>query len=393
MTNAEAPDNIVEIRRAKAKAEKYAKLEAFVDDNLLTRRQVREIPPPAFIVDGWLVAATLANAFGPPGVGKSAVVLDLSCHVATGMAWDGHRVTKGRVVYMAGEGLSGMDQRISAWEAQNYQGREVSDLYVFREALPLVESDQTDALFVTLQRLRPRLIVVDTVARYSSGLEENSASDMGKFIAFLTELATATGACVLLVHHSARGTDHARGSNSLEGAVETEIHITRDKSADATKPGKIRLTKQKNGPDGITRPYTLVDAHGSVIVKVGDQVPRIVDGGDPFKRPRNLVTARSAQHVQMAWVLWSTWRGTSGATRAELRAAIQADEELRFPPTRLVKAFSHAWTRLERDEFLENTSGQRYVLSAKGIEELGFTDELLTYAEELRGRQGQEADS
>ena len=257
-----------------------------------------------------------------------------------------------------------------------------------------MDGEQTDALFVRLKHLRPRLIVVDTVARYSSGLEENSASDMGKFVSFLTELATASGACVLLVHHSARGTDHARGSNSLEGAVETEIHITRNKSGKADKPGRIRLSKQKNGPDGIERPYALVEAHGSVIVKVGDDVPVVhTSEGDPFCRPAQLVTGRSAQHVRMAWVLWSTWRATSGATRAELKAAMQADDEMRLPGSRPAKAFSHAWTRLERDEYLENTSGQRYVLSDKGIEQLGFTEELLQYAEDLRGRRGQEADS
>ena len=72
----------------------------------------------------------------------------------------------------------------------------------------------------------PLVIVIDTLSRIMSGGDENSAADMTALIRNLDAIREATGAHIMLVHHtgkdSARG---ARGHSSLRAATDTEIEV------------------------------------------------------------------------------------------------------------------------------------------------------------------------
>jgi hypothetical protein len=73
---------------------------------------------------------------------------------------------------------------------------------------------------------RVRLIVIDTLNRAMNGADENSSEAMGQVIASIDRLKAATGACVLLVHHSGKdATKGSRGHSSLQAAVDTEIEV------------------------------------------------------------------------------------------------------------------------------------------------------------------------
>jgi RecA-family ATPase len=69
------------------------------------------------------------------------------------------------------------------------------------------------------------LAVVDTLARCFVGGEENSARDMGRFVAAADRLRTATGAAALLLHHVSRHGGAIRGSTALPGALDTGIAV------------------------------------------------------------------------------------------------------------------------------------------------------------------------
>lgn len=72
-------------------------------------------------------------------------------------------------------------------------------------------------------------IIVDTFARASVGLEENSAKDMGLAVAILDKLKEATGACVLLVHHAGKDVSRGlRGSSAIGGALDSAVTIDGD---------------------------------------------------------------------------------------------------------------------------------------------------------------------
>ena len=53
--------------------------------------------------------------FGEPSSGKSLVLIDMACHIATGRDWCGHKTTEGLVLYICGEGQHGLSKRFMAW--------------------------------------------------------------------------------------------------------------------------------------------------------------------------------------------------------------------------------------------------------------------------------------
>lgn len=92
---------------------------------------------------------------------------------------------------------------------------------------------------------RPSLVVVDTLAQSMAGANENASEDMGKALAHCKGIHKATGAMVLLIHHSGKDSSKgARGWSGMRAAADVELEVSR------TLTGRIlRTTKQKDGAD------------------------------------------------------------------------------------------------------------------------------------------------
>jgi hypothetical protein len=212
----------------------------------------RDMPPPEFVIDGLLEHGGLSSLIGPPGVGKSTVALDIACHVATGRTWHGRRTLRTKVLYLPGEGLAGAVQRIAAWIAAHDSdpGDQLllGDSIIQLAASPEAWSEM--AAFIAAQRVG--LIIFDTFARMSLGLEENSATDVGKAVVRFDQIRKMTGAGVMVVHHTSKGNPEAgRGSSALNGALDSELLVrTGPEPGDGEdRPGKwieLRTSKQKN---------------------------------------------------------------------------------------------------------------------------------------------------
>jgi copper(I)-binding protein len=140
-------------------------------------------------------------------------------------AWQERETFRGPVLYVIAEGSTGMGRRKRAWEDQAGERMTVTFL---PEPVQLAHVDDVAALVVIAAEVRPVLIVFDTQARVTVGLEENSARDMGRLVAAAEQLRSSCGACVLFVHHEPRSGENMRGSTALEGAAMTEIRASRD---------------------------------------------------------------------------------------------------------------------------------------------------------------------
>jgi hypothetical protein len=168
--------------------------------------------------------------------------------VGTGEAWQGFPVTSGTVLYLVAEGLSGMRQRVRAWEAS--VGFGMTGVQFLPVAVQAANDVEWRGLVELAAELRPALIVIDTQARVTVGMEENAAKDMGVFVQRIEALRIASRACVLVVHHQGRTGDHMRGSTALEGAATTIIKVAKDEDLLS-----IECTKQKDAPP--FDPFTL----------------------------------------------------------------------------------------------------------------------------------------
>jgi hypothetical protein len=210
---------------------------------LLTSETLDTMPDRVPLVDGLLWRGTFARMIGESGHGKSFVALDVAAAVGAGTSWAGHAVTQGAVVYLVAEGEDGIKQRVRAWERVN--GRRMSGVVL----LPMpVQTDGPEwDVFVELARRRePALIIGDTQARLSVGVDENSAKEMGVLVDAMERLRTATGACVLLVHHKGLRGVGGRGSTAVRGALHTEIDVTMDKEL---RMISVSTPKQKDAAD------------------------------------------------------------------------------------------------------------------------------------------------
>ena len=214
-------------------------------------------PAPTWIVRGVLPQAELAVIYGEPGSGKTFFALDLVAAVARGVEWRGHRVKPGRVVYIAAEGVGGFRNRVRAYaKAHGADERDLEpsamQLAIVAETPDLLGNDHK-ALAEAIGRAA--IVVVDTLAQTTAGGNENSGEDMGKALAHCKAIHRATGALVILIHHS--GKDAARGArgwSGIKGACDAEIEITTAGSG----VHSARISKQKDGEAGQVLPFKLM---------------------------------------------------------------------------------------------------------------------------------------
>ena len=184
---------------------------------------------PDFLIDGLLEKNSLALVFGRPASGKSFFAVDMAASIATGKDFHGLSVAKGDVVYVAGEGHRGLKRRFIAWAT--HHGVPIEDIqvmisrtamnYLEKEAITMFEKELSLAVEAGL---KPKLFIIDTVARNYGGGDENSNTDMGRFIKAIDQFNDKFKCATLLVHHSGHSnSQRGRGASSLKGALDTEF--------------------------------------------------------------------------------------------------------------------------------------------------------------------------
>lgn len=223
-----------------------------MEAKFLTSAGLASIAPPQWAVRDVLERDSLNWIFGPPGGGKSFTALDIAAHFSLGMDWRGHKVTKpGRVVYLVAEGVSGFVLRVRAWEKR--YGRTLEDVLFYPEPIQVLQSMGREGLSssedfdvfcsIMAETVKPDMIILDTQARVSVGMDENSNTDAGVFVESMESLRRLTGACIILVHHTPKdGTKTLRGASALDGAATTEICVYKNKGV-----VHVENVKQKNG--------------------------------------------------------------------------------------------------------------------------------------------------
>lgn len=199
-----------------------------------------------------LPRAGLLILFGESGAGKSFVVTDMAFAIARGIPWREHRVRQARVFYVCAEGQAGLSKRIAAYK-HHHQLATLPNFYAITDVPNLLKNDDKD-LAVQIQAAGGGdLIIFDTLAQVTPGANENTSEDMGAALAHCRRLHKATGATVLLVHHTGKdATKGARGWSGMKAAVDAEVEVLRDGS-DRT----VKISKQKDDQDGALFPFVL----------------------------------------------------------------------------------------------------------------------------------------
>ncbi len=241
----------------------------FMAEIISTYDQREALPDPVWLVRDWLETDSTFSIVGASGSMKSFLALDLAAHVALGLPWHGHAVMKRNAMIVVAEGVTGLRKRIAAWE--DHYEQVISGLHGFPRAVQAAGTEWP-LLIEACRRLDCGLVILDTQARVTVGMEENSATEMGVFVQKMDMVRMATGAAAGVVHHTGRAgmQDGGRGSTALYAAWSTEFGVV--KSDDGII--RVESNKEKDGPDDLAlefKPAVITlgkDAYGYPLTSV-----------------------------------------------------------------------------------------------------------------------------
>jgi hypothetical protein len=243
---------------------------------VITSRELMDLPPPTFLIDGYLTTNGLSVLYGPSGTGKSFLTLDIAMSVVYGRPFFARKVVSGPVVYIAAEGSGGMAKRMQAWQQERQMPADPDlPLYFVTHPVQLMDHADVSTFIEQVAPLQPALVVADTVARCMAGGDENSARDMGAFVAGADRIREEVGCAVLLVHHSNKAGTVERGSGALRGAADTVLslipedetvvlEVTKQKDGEPVDPLALRLTPILNSASCVFYPAEMGSKRGEL---------------------------------------------------------------------------------------------------------------------------------
>lgn len=213
------------------------------------------IEPAEPLIKDLLYQNTLVQIAGDPGSYKTFFTLSLAMAVASNMtSWESYPIKhNGTVIYVAAEGLSGMRARSLAWcEAQGVNPDTVR-IKFFPRAFQLGSREDVDEVLDMVIKTEAVLVVLDTRARVTLGLDENKSDEQAQAIEAAEMIRTRTGATILAVHHSSRSGSAGRGSNAWDGAVWSELRS----GSDGDMSLKVHCEKHKDAPSGCDHQFVM----------------------------------------------------------------------------------------------------------------------------------------
>lgn len=215
--------------------------------------------PGRFIVEG-LLPEGVSMIYGASSSFKSYFVLSLLCRIAMkNYRWAGRNLKGGAVLYVAAEGGSSVMPRVGAWADKYNHGQPLPLFYTLPLAVDLSVPGNVKVMVNEIKRImlatgEPlRVVAVDTLSQSMGQGEENSASDMAKFIAGAAKVYQETGAAVVLVHHS--GKDRSKGMRGSSAAFANADAVIRVERIDDAV--NLVNEKQRSGPAQPTRGYNV----------------------------------------------------------------------------------------------------------------------------------------
>lgn len=202
------------------------------------------------------VAKGVCAIIGASKSAKSFNGIYAGCAIAEGGDFYGYKANAAPVLYVSLEGNAGFRQRAAAWEAFN--GRPFpSNFSAIMEPFALnSEQDIQDLAAICPQGC---VVFIDTMARATPGMDENTGKDMGQIIAAASRLQVLIDGLVILVHHTGKDLEKgSRGHSSLPAALDGTIIVSRNGDSRS-----IKLDKVKDGADGAEHGFRLE------VVKIG----------------------------------------------------------------------------------------------------------------------------
>lgn len=300
--------------------------------------------PIKWLIKGWIQEKGLFMLYGAPGSGKSFIALDIAMTIGSSKEeWAGIKAAHGVVAYLAGEGHAGLRERATAWK--NYHQKDGIKVALSRHAVDLNTKEGFEHAYQELLALPepPKLIIVDTLARFQKG-DENSAEHAKTMVKACDFLQSSFQCAVLIIHHTNKE-GGLRGSSVWPGALETEILAAKGEN----KTTILKQMKNKDFEEQEDKHFLLqkqelygwIDEDGN---QVSSAVPVPVEAEEITKEKADVKLATFSSYIKRGW-------GFGGHKKEKDKPFILKED--------LLKA-------LEQEGIKESTIKQHMKKSAKG---------------------------
>lgn len=318
----------------KAASSRAAKASVSRKLRLVHANEIGSRPPMKWLVRGVLPEKGIGAIFGPPGSGKSFLVLDLLAAIAEGFRWFGIPSKVVPVIYISLEGQAGIPQRIRAYRAKRGP---LERIIFIEQPIDLRQPENLQQLISLIgdAGLSGGIVCIDTLAASAPGIDENASTDMGKLIAAVQELQVELDCFVLLVHHTGKDASRGlRGWSGLNGALDCAIETSRVSEEKENRQRKWEVTKSKDGQDGRSADFMLeevelgIDEEGYSITScvIGYTVEEFV--------PMTELDANIDNFI-LAWVKTEVDKGNRPSGRSLDAQRSQMASEMRLSQTHL----------------------------------------------------------
>jgi hypothetical protein len=224
-------------------------------------------PPRKMLFEGLLPLGKAAGLVSPGGAGKSQLLLQMGISVASSIPFFGYEVSRpgSAVLIFAEEDTDELHRRLhntikfyedngilidrdllaSRLLLVSVAGQEITFTHLDRDG-NLCWSPDLNRLLLSLRQCQDlRLIGVDPVINFYAG-DENSNTDMMRFMSAMVHIATETGATILLSHHTNKAATMtgqgaqagaARGGSAFTNALRWQANLTALDKKDLAKFG------------------------------------------------------------------------------------------------------------------------------------------------------------
>ena len=215
--------------------------------------------PVRWLVEDVLPAGGSSLVVAPPKAGKTTLARCLAVAVARGLAWLGRDCSRGPVLYLALEERRDEVKRHFA----KLGARADDQIRVYVQPAP---RDGLAALRGAVLAFKPALVIVDPLFRLIRFEDGNDYAGVTNALEPLVALGRETGAHLMLVHHSRKGSgedgEESLGSQALFAAVDSLLSIRRSGIERSIE------SRQRYGPDMPRTVLALDESTGWVNVGV-----------------------------------------------------------------------------------------------------------------------------
>ena len=283
-----------------------------------------EVKPPDWLVKNILEKETFCTLYGDSGAGKSFLALELASCIATGKSFYGFPVKQGNVIYIAGEGYSGISRRLLAWSIAKKTKLNKAPLYLSKGAVSLNDPSTMIPVKKTLKRHItkygiPALVILDTWARVLGG-DDSATADAAAGVAAMDGLRAEFGNfTTLVIHHEGHNKGRARGWSGLRAAVDMEYRAER--GADGIL--RLECTKAKDSKPTEPMAFKFISVELPVRLDSGEFMESAVLNQIEWS-PVKIVAENLGKNQKIAiqalskngeWVSLTDWQRSTGLSR------------------------------------------------------------------------------